>query len=77
VVGRQLLAELDRRERLLRHDRHRRQGQLAGQGWAVGATWSSEMGVNSTTAAHVAVDLGNGTTIERNDVAGAWVTCVR
>jgi hypothetical protein len=50
---------------------------IAGQGWAVGATWSSEMGVNSTTAAHVAVDLGNGTAIERNDVAGAWVTCVR
>jgi hypothetical protein len=52
-------------------------GAIAGQGWEVGATWSSEMGTSSNTAAHKAVDLANGTTVERNDVAGAWVTCVR
>jgi hypothetical protein len=52
-------------------------GALAGQGWLVGPTWSADMGTNSNTAAHVVVDLSSGGTLERNDVGGAYVTCVR
>jgi hypothetical protein len=50
---------------------------ITGQGWAVGYTWSSEMGVASSEATHVAVDLSSGATVERPDAAGAYVTCVR
>jgi hypothetical protein len=52
-------------------------GALAGQGWAVGPTWSADMGTASNTAAHVVVDLSSGALVERNDVGGAYVTCVR
>ena len=52
-------------------------GAIAGQGWAVGPTWSSEMGVNSSEATHKAVDLASGVTVERPEAAGAYVTCVR
>ncbi|MGB9108335.1 MAG: hypothetical protein WCC39_06575 [Telluria sp.] len=52
-------------------------GAFAGQGWAVGYTWSSEMGVTASEATHVAVDLASGATVERPDAAGAYVTCVR
>jgi hypothetical protein len=51
-------------------------GAIAGKGWQLGYTWSSEMSVESNVAAHKAVDLGSGVTIERPDTAGAWVTCV-
>jgi predicted small lipoprotein YifL len=50
---------------------------LAAQGWQVGYTWSSDMGVNSSAATHVAVDLASGDTVERPDASGAYVTCVR
>jgi hypothetical protein len=52
-------------------------GAIAGQGWAVGYTWSSDMGTTSNAASHVAVDLASGATTERPDVAGAYVSCVR
>jgi hypothetical protein len=52
-------------------------GAVAGQGWAVGYTWSVDMGVTSSEATHVAVDLASGATVERPDAAGAYVTCVR
>jgi hypothetical protein len=52
-------------------------GAIAGQGWTVGYTWSSEMGVTANEATHVAVDLASGATVERPDAAGAYVTCVR
>jgi len=52
-------------------------GILAGQGWTLGATWSSTMGSVSSTASHVVVDLSTGVLAERADVAGAYVTCVR
>lgn len=52
-------------------------GALAGQGWTLGPTWSSTMGTASTAASHVVVDLSNGTSAERADVAGAFVSCVR
>jgi hypothetical protein len=52
-------------------------GAIAGQGWAVGYTWSSDMGITSSEATHVAVDLASGATVERPDAAGAYVTCVR
>jgi hypothetical protein len=52
-------------------------GAITGQGWAVGYTWSSDMGVASNEATHVAVDRASGATVERPDAAGAYVTCVR
>jgi hypothetical protein len=52
-------------------------GAIAGQGWAVGYTWSVDMGVASSEATHVAVDLASGATVERPDAAGGYVTCVR
>jgi hypothetical protein len=52
-------------------------GAVAGQGWAVGPTWSSEIGVNSNAATYKAVDLATGDTIERAGEAGAYVSCVR
>jgi hypothetical protein len=52
-------------------------GAIAGKGWQVGYTWSSEMGVNSNVATHVAVDLASGDRVERPETAGALVTCVR
>jgi hypothetical protein len=51
-------------------------GAIAGKGWQLGYTWSLEMSVESNVAAHKAVDLASGVTIERPDTAGAWVTCV-
>ncbi len=50
---------------------------ITGKGWAVGYTWSSDMGVMASEATHVAVDLASGATVERPDAAGAYVTCVR
>jgi hypothetical protein len=52
-------------------------GAISGHGWAVGPTWSADMGTASNTASHVAVDLSSGASIERADVAGAYVSCVR
>jgi hypothetical protein len=52
-------------------------GAIAGHGWAVGYTWSGDMGTTSSTASHVAVDLASGASIERPDAAGAYVSCVR
>jgi hypothetical protein len=52
-------------------------GQIAGHNWALGATWTSDMGTTSNVLAHVIVDLSSGTASERADTAGAYVSCVR
>lgn len=51
----------------------------AGQGWKLGATWSSDAGASSGTNAgsHKVVDLSSGTTAERSDATNAYVSCVR
>ena len=50
---------------------------LAGQGWSLGATWSSTLPTSSTTASHMVVDLSTGAVSAHPDVGIAYVSCVR
>lgn len=52
-------------------------GALAGQGWSLGATWSSTLPTSSTTASHMVVDLSTGAVSAHPDVGIAYVSCVR
>jgi hypothetical protein len=52
-------------------------GLIAGHGWTLGNTWSSTMGTTADSASHVAVNLADGTAVERADTANSFVTCVR
>jgi hypothetical protein len=54
----------------------RTSGAIAGKGWVVGYTWSSDVDTNSNEANHVAVDLTSGTSAARPEGAFANVTCV-
>ena len=50
-------------------------GALAGQGWTLGATWTSSSASNAT---HSTVNLATGAVIANEfDTTGAYVTCVR
>ncbi|MFC5548374.1 DUF1566 domain-containing protein [Massilia aerilata] len=52
-------------------------GALDGQNWTLGNTWSSAMGTTTDNASHLAVNLSDGTVVERADTANAYVSCVR
>jgi hypothetical protein len=52
-------------------------GLIAGHNWALGNTWSSDMGTTAQTASHVAVNLATGASTERPDIAGSYVSCVQ
>jgi hypothetical protein len=52
-------------------------GALAGQSWTLGNTWSSTMGTTTDNASHMAVNLSDGTVVERADTANSYVSCVR
>jgi hypothetical protein len=52
-------------------------GEIAGHGWTLGNTWSSQMGTTASSASHIVVDLSNGTVVERVDTANSYVSCVR
>jgi hypothetical protein len=52
-------------------------GRLAGHGWALGITWSSDKGMTMDAPSHMVVDLGNGAVTERLDTGNAYFTCVR
>lgn len=51
-------------------------GEIAGHGWTLGNTWSSDMGSTMSTPSHVTVNLADGTSAEYSDAAGAYVSCV-
>ena len=52
-------------------------GEIAGHGWTLGNTWSSTMGTTTDNASHMAVNLSDGTVVERADTANSYVSCVR
>jgi hypothetical protein len=54
----------------------RTSGLIAGQGWLLGPTWSSNMAVDSDVAAYTVVDLATGDTAGRSGEAFANVACV-
>jgi len=52
-------------------------GRIAGHNWALGPTWSSDMGTTLDVPGHMLVNLATGAVTERPDTAGAYVSCVR
>ena len=52
-------------------------GQIAGHGWTLGNTWSGMMGSTAQVVSHVAVNLATGTSSERGDTTGSYVSCVK
>lgn len=52
-------------------------GQVVGHGWTLGNTWSSTMGSTAQVISHVAINLATGTSSERGDTTGSYVSCVK
>jgi hypothetical protein len=51
-------------------------GLIAGHNWALGPTWTSDMGTTLNDPSHMTVNLATGAVLERADTGGAYVSCV-